>query len=70
MKKKKEKKKIRKKKDTQNQKESQKQERLEQKKSGGFLEQSEGRKEGLVVQGFRRCVFGGMEFVCVCAWPC
>jgi hypothetical protein len=69
-KKEKKKKKIREKNTPKTKKESQKQERLEQKKSGGFLEQSEGRKEGLVVQGFRRCVFGGMEFVCVCAWPC
>jgi hypothetical protein len=42
-----EKKKIREKKNTQTKKRVRKQERLEQKKSGGFLEQSEGRKDWL-----------------------
>ncbi len=47
MKKQTEKKKIREKKNTQTKKRVRKQERLEQKKSGGFLEQSEGRKDWL-----------------------
>ncbi len=64
-KKKTEKKKIREKKTTQNQKESQKQERLEQKKSGGFLEQSEGRKDWLSKDLEDACLKAWSSFLCV-----